>query len=194
MTTNTKRIAGIGIFAAIVVVLQILATLVPFYPFAITLVLVPVVIGAALYGVAAGGILGAVFGLVVLVMSISGQDIGGQMLWVANPLAAATVIMLRGIFAGMAAGAVYRVFAKRNMLLGVVLAAIICPVVNTGLFLLAMYFIFPYFLDMWAGGATTVYFLFIGLAGINFVIELMINLILSPAIVRILSATKSAHV
>ena len=194
MTINskTKRIAGIGIFAAIVVVLQLVATLVPLYPFAITLVLVPIVIGAALYGIAAGGILGAIFGLVVLVMSISGQDIGGQLLWVANPFATAMVIMLRGILAGMAAGIVYRIFAARNTLFGVVLAAIVCPVVNTGLFLLAMYFIFPYFLDMWAAGATTVYFLFIGLAGINFVIELTINIILSPTIVRIINATRRA--
>jgi len=190
MNSRVKRIAGVGIFAAIVVVLQILATFIQIGPFAITLVLVPIVIGAALYGVAAGGMLGAVFGVVVLSMTISGADPGAHMLWVANPLATAAVIMLRGILAGMAAGAVYRAFSKKNKLLGVIYAAIICPIVNTGLFLLAMYFIFPYFLEMWAAGATAFYFLFIGLAGINFVIELVINIVLSPTIVRIIDATR----
>jgi len=189
MNSRVKRIAGVGIFAAIVVVLQILATFIQIGPFAITLVLVPIVIGAALYGVVAGGILGGVFGVVVLSMTISGADPGAHMLWVANPLATAAVIMLRGILAGMAAGAVYRAFSKKNKFLGVICAAVICPIVNTGLFLLAMYFIFPYFLEMWAAGATAFYFLFIGLAGINFVIELVINIVLSPTIVRIINAT-----
>jgi len=189
MNLRTKRIAGVGIFAAIVVVLQILATFIQIGPFAITLVLVPIVIGAALYGVAAGSILGGVFGIVVLSMTISGADPGAHMLWVANPLATAAVIMLRGVLAGMAAGAVYQAFSKKNKFVGVVCAAVICPIVNTGLFLLAMYFIFPYFLEMWAAGATAFYFLFIGLAGINFVIELVINIVLSPTIVRIIDAT-----
>jgi len=190
MNSNVKRIAGIGIFAAIVVVLQILATFIQIGPFAITLVLVPIVIGAALYGISAGAILGGIFGIVVLVMTISGADPGAHLLWVANPLATTLVIMLRGILAGAAAGAVFKVFSKKNTFVGVVCAAIVCPVVNTGLFLLAMYFIFPYFLAVWAAGATTMYFLIIGLAGINFVIELVINIVLSPTIVRILTIAR----
>ena len=187
---NTKRIAGISIFAAIVVVLQIFATFIQIGPFAITLVLVPIVIGAALYGISAGAILGGVFGIVVLFMTITGVDAGAHMLWAANPLATFLVIMLRGILAGATAGAVYRAFSKKNKFVGVICAAIACPVVNTGLFLLAMYFIFPYFLELWAAGATTAYFLIIGLAGINFIIELAINIVLSPTIVRIINIRK----
>ena len=190
MKSNTRRIAGVGILAAIVVVLQVLATFIQLGPFAITLVLVPVVIGAALYGVAAGAMLGGVFGVVVLVMTITGADPGAHMLWVANPLATALVILLRGILSGAAAGLVYRAVSRANKFAGVISAAVVCPIVNTGLFLIAMYFIFPYFLELWAGGATTMYFLFIGLAGINFVIEMAINIVLSPTIVRILDAVR----
>jgi len=190
MNSNTKRIAGIGILAAIVIVLQIFATFVQFGPFAITLVLVPIVIGAALYGISAGAILGTFFGGVVLIMTISGADPGAHMLWAANPLATALVIMLRGILAGAAAGLAYNLFAPKSKFLGTVCAAIVCPIVNTGLFLLAMYFIFPDFLELWADGATTIYFLLIGLAGINFVIELVINIVLSPTIVRIIGYAK----
>jgi len=187
MNMKTKRIAGIGIFAAIVVVLQTLATFIQFGPFSVTLVLVPIVIGAAVYGAGAGAVLGGVFGVVVLTMTITGADPGGHMLWLANPLATAAVIMLRGVLAGGAAGLIFRAFSKKSRMLGVVLAAIVCPIVNTGLFLGAMYVIFPDFLEMWADGATAVYFLFIGLAGVNFLIELGINIALSPTIVRILA-------
>ena len=190
MNSNTKRIAGVGILAAIVIVLQILATFVQIGPFAITLVLVPIVIGAALYGISAGAILGGIFGLVVLFMTISGVDVAAHMLWVANPIATLLVILLRGILAGAAAGLVFKAFGKKNKLAGTISAAIVCPVINTGLFLLAMYFIFPDFLALWADGATTIYFLFIGLAGINFLIELGINLVLSPTIVRIIQIAR----
>lgn len=192
MNNKVKRIAGVGIFAAIVVVLQLFATFIQLGSFSITLALVPIVIGAALYGVAAGAMLGGVFGLVVLIMTISGAGgIGAYMLWAANPLLTLLVIMLRGILSGAAAGAVYQALAKKNKFAGVVCAAIVCPVVNTGLFLLAMHFIFSDFLEMWADGATTVYFLFVGLAGVNFIIELVINIVLSPTIVRILRAVKA---
>ena len=187
---SAQRIAGIGIFAAIIVVLQILGSFIQFGTVAISLVLVPIVIGAALYGKAAGAGLGGVFGLVVLGMSIGGVDVGGHMLWAANPVATTLVIMLRGILAGGAAGLVYGLISKKNKFAGVIGAAIICPVVNTGLFLLAMYFIFPDFLTLWAGAATAVYFLFIGLAGVNFLIEMVVNIVLSPTIVRIINAVK----
>ena len=190
MEKKTRFIAGVGILGAMVVVLQTLATFIQFGPFAITLVLVPIVIGAAMYGVKAGAALGGLFGLVVLAMTISGADPGAFMLWSANPVATLVVIMLRGILAGASAGAVYRLFEKKNRLGAVVAAAMVSPMVNTGLFLLAMYFIFPSFLDMWAAGATTMYFLFIGLAGVNFIIEMVINMTLSPMIVRVIDATK----
>jgi len=190
MNSKTKRIAGIGILAAIVIVLQVLATFVQIGPFAITLVLVPIVIGAALYGISAGAILGGFFGVVVLFMTITGADPAAHMLWIANPIATLSVILLRGILAGATAGLVYKAFHQKNKFVGTVCAAIVCPVVNTGLFLLAMYFIFPDFLALWAGSATTMYFLFIGMAGVNFLIELGINLVLSPTIVRIVQIAR----
>lgn len=187
--TKATRIAGIGIFAAIVVVLQLFATLVPF-TFPITLVLVPIVIGAAIYGIAAGAILGGVFALVVLVMTISGADPGAFILWTANPLATFLVIMLRGILAGTTAGAVYQALAPKHKMAAVVCAAIATPIVNTGLFILAMQFIFPDIVTQWADGASHIYFLLIGLAGLNFVIEMAINIVLSPTIVRIIHIAK----
>jgi uncharacterized membrane protein len=192
VNTNVKRIAGVGIFAALVIVLQVVATFIQFGPFAITLALVPIVIGAALYGVAAGAILGGVFSGVVLIMSITGADPGGYILWVAQPFATAAVIMARGLLAGAAAGLVYRALSKKSRFAGVVGAAVICPIINTGLLLLAMYFIFPYFLDAWSYGATVMYFLFIGMAGVNFVVEMSVNIVLSPVILRILDAVKRA--
>ena len=66
MTKKTKNIVGIGLFTAIVVVLQLLGGGIRFGIFAISLVLVPIVVGAAVYGWQAGLLLGFSFGVTVL--------------------------------------------------------------------------------------------------------------------------------
>ena len=57
---NTQKIVGLGLFTAIVIVLQLMGSFIRFGTFSISLVLVPVVIGAALYGAGAGAWLGFV--------------------------------------------------------------------------------------------------------------------------------------
>ena len=64
---KTRRLTGLALLTAIIVVLQVVASFVKFGPFTITLALAPIIIGAALYGAGAGAWLGAVFGVVVLI-------------------------------------------------------------------------------------------------------------------------------
>ncbi|MFR5782120.1 MAG: ECF transporter S component, partial [Oscillospiraceae bacterium] len=80
-TEKTRRLVGMSIFTALVIVLQLVATFVKIGTFPVTLTLVPVVIGAALYGAGVGAWLGFVFGAVVLVACIAGADQGGAILW-----------------------------------------------------------------------------------------------------------------
>ena len=74
--TNTQKIVGLGLFTAIVVVLQLLGSFIKFGTFSVSLVLVPVVIGAALYGATAGAWLGFVFGVVVLLSGDAAAFLG----------------------------------------------------------------------------------------------------------------------
>lgn len=191
-TRKTQRMTGLALFTAIIVVLQVIATFVRFGPFSITLALTPIVVGAALYGLSAGAYLGGVFGIVVLIACILGWDIGGAILWNAQPLLTALICLGKGVFAGLAAGIVYRRFEKKNMLLGSVAAAIASPIVNTGLFLLSLYFLFYDVLVSWAtgAGADIMTFVLTGLLGINFILELCVNLILSAVVVRIIKARR----
>ena len=55
---STRTLTGVAIFTAIVVVLQFLGSFIRFGPFSISLVLVPIVVGAALYGHGAGRLAG----------------------------------------------------------------------------------------------------------------------------------------
>ena len=126
---GTRRLTGMAILTAIVVVLQLLGSFIRFGPFSISLVLVPIVVGAALYGAAGGAWLGFVFGVTVL---LSGD--AGVFLAVNAPGTILTVL-LKGTIAGLCAGTVYSLMERAGELPAVIASAVICPVVNTGIFL-----------------------------------------------------------
>lgn len=187
-TEKTRRMVGLSILTALVVVLQFVASFVLVGTFPLTLTLVPVVIGAALYGPKAGAWLGGVFGVVVLIMCIVGVDKGGVILWNVNPILTAVLCILKGALAGLCAGAVYKVIARKNSFGGVIGAAIVSPVVNTGTFIIGLTVFFNPTLVEWAGaaGKDVINYILIVLVGVNFVIELVLNLVLSSVIERLI--------
>ena len=182
MNNKTKTVVGLGLLTAIVVVLQALAVGIRFGIFNITLVLIPIIVGAAMYGYLAGAWLGFVFGVVVLMTD------AGAFLAVSIPGTIVTCI-LKGACAGLAAGVVYKMLEKKNNVLAVFVAAVVAPVVNTGIFLIGCRLFFYDTIKGWAeaaGFASAGAFMIGGLVGINFVVELIINLLLSMTIVRII--------
>lgn len=183
---KTRMLAFMGILTAIVIVLQAMAIGIRFGEFSITLVLVPIVIGAALYGWKAGAWLGLVFGIVVLLTD------AGAFLAINVPGTVITCI-LKGVLAGAVAAVVYKLLEKKNAWLAILCAAVVCPIVNTGVFLLGCLIFFYDTVKEWAVGFgyanVGAYFLF-GFVGLNFIVELAINLCLSTVIVRILSIVK----
>ena len=112
--------------------------------------------------------MGGVFGAVVTIACANGSDYGGSILFTANPFLTIFICMLKGILAGAAAGGVYNLAAKKNVYLGVFLAAVAAPVVNTGLFCLSLELFFRSILVDWAGGKDLVYYIFVVLVGVNF--------------------------
>lgn len=185
-----QKMVGLAIFTAVVIVLQLLGSFIKVGTFSISLVLIPIVVGAAVYGAGAGAFLGGVFGVVVTIACINGSDAGGNLLFTQSPALTILICMLKGIAAGAAAGWVYRLLAGKNAYLAVAVSAIAAPVVNTGLFCLGMRFFFYDTLVASAGGQSLVYYVFIVLIGVNFLLETLINLVCSPIILRILNALK----
>lgn len=190
--TKTQRMVGLAIFTAVIIVLQLVATFVKVGPISITLTLVPIVVGAAVYGKGAGAYLGGVFSVVVLICCITGADAGGAMIWNANPFLCIVVCMVKGVAAGFVAGLVYRLIAPKSVIGGTVVAAVLSPIVNTGIFCLGLVLFFRPILISWAGGTDVLYYIIFGLLGVNFLVELGVNIVLSPIVVRILKAVKAA--
>ena len=192
--SKTRRMAGLAIFSAIIVVLTIVCTFIRFGPFSITLALAPIIIGAAMYGKGAGAYLGGVMGLVVLITGLLGWDGGTVMLLMSeNALATVLLCVVKTVVAGFVAGWLYEIIAKKNTLAAVVTAGIVCPIVNTGLFILGMIVFFFSTLQSWAGGQAVLYYIIVGLTGINFLVELAVNMILASGITRIIKAGKHTN-
>lgn len=193
---NVKRMAGIALLMAMVVVMQFLSGMIPpIGGVSISLVLIPIVLGAALFGPGAGALLGATFGVVVFINCVTGADPGGQMVFQANPVLCFLVVMGKGALAGLVSGCIYRLVKKKDAAgyKAMLCAAAICPVVNTGVFILCMLTFFHSVLEAWSAGGGVAAFILSGLILVNFIPELAINLVFSPASQRILqSVTKKS--
>lgn len=187
MNKNTKKLVGVALLTAIVVVLQLFGSSIKFGTFSISLVLIPIVVGTALYGIGAGAWLGLVFGVTVLV--------SGDAALFLNLSVAGTIItvLLKGVGAGALSGVVYKALEKVNKYAATVAAAIVCPLVNTGIFLIGCrVFFYDAITSMAAenGIDNPITFMFVGLVGLNFVFELVVNIVLSPVIIRIINIGK----
>ena len=176
MNEKTRTLVGTGILTAIVVVLQAMSAPIRFGPFSVTLVLIPIVVGAALYGFKSGAWLGAVFGVVVLMTDAA------AFLAVNVPGTIVTCI-LKGALAGLAAGLVYKALMKVNPLVATFVSAAVAPIANTGLFILgALTMSDTLGANFVADGTTVIYFLVIGCAGLNFIFEFILNMVVAPAL------------
>lgn len=184
MRMSTKIMVLGAILTALVVVLQLMGSFIRFGPFAISLVLIPIVIGAATCGVGVGAWLGFVFGVVVL---ISGDAAAFMAINIPGTI---ITVLLKGTACGLAAGLIYKALERFNRYVAVIASAIICPVVNTGIFLIGCVVFFMDTVASWGvaeGFGTTVQYMFLGLAGGNFLFELATNIVLSPVVVRLLN-------
>ena len=220
MNSKIKKIVGIGIFTAIVLVLQFLGGGIKFGMFSISLVLLPIVVGAAVYGWQAGAWLGLTFGVAVMLSGDAAAFLA------VDPIGTVITVLVKGTAAGLCSGlaykfilsllnrtskkriqvikkqygigeccedGVYKYISRNNRYLSVIVAAIVCPIVNTGIFLIGCKLFFFETISQWgaaAGFENAASYMFIGLAGVNFLIELGTNLLLSPVIVRLISYAK----
>jgi len=190
MKTNKQRIqtiTGIGLFSAAVVVLQFVSMSLRFTTFSITLTLIPIVVGAAIYGVGAGAWLGLVFGLAVL---LTGDASAFMVISIPGTI---ITVLAKGILAGVASGLVFKLLEKKSRMAASILSAVICPIVNSGVFFLGCLTFFMDAIKEWAltdFGDNAVTYILVVLIGFNFILEFAINAIFSPTITHVVTIGK----
>lgn len=193
---RTQRMVTLAVLAALVVVLAV-AGAIPAGAFTITLTLVPIVIGAILYGWQGGALLGAIFGMIVSIQVVTGAaGLFSTAMLEYSPVVTIITCVVKGAAAGLLAGLFFGWFSKVNYYLGVVLAAVIAPIANTGIFSVVCLTVFRSLvvnaLGTSAGSGLLMAFI-AGFIGVNFVIELSINVILAPVIMRIVKIVRKGR-
>lgn len=195
--SSVLHMVELAVLTAIVVILQLtgVAIRIPFLGTPVSLVLIPITLGAMLMGPWAGAFLGFVFGVIVYVTcGVMAMDPFTAFLFNDHPVITAGICLVKSTLAGFLAGIVFRAIEKKNSLAATVTAAAITPVVNTGVFVLGCLLILNTiegFIASAGLGVSGVYFIFIGCAGINFVFEFLVNMIFATALHRVYKAVLS---
>ncbi|MBR2860883.1 MAG: ECF transporter S component [Clostridia bacterium] len=179
---STKKIVLGGVLTALVIALYLMASFIRLGTFSTaTLVLVPIILGGATCGCLMGAWLGLVFGLVVL---LSGD--AGPFLAISVPGTIITVLA-KGALSGLLSALVYKALNKWNKLVAVISASLICPFVNTAIFVLGCLTFFLPALSLQAGDQNVFLFILTVYVGGNFFLELGVNAVLAPVIFRLLN-------
>lgn len=192
--TNSQRMSTLtlvtgAILTALVVLLQYMGAVIRFGPFSVSLVLIPIVIGTATCGKWIGTWLGFMFGVSVLISGDAAAFLA------VNPIGTFITVLAKGALCGLIAGLAYegamKLF-KDKTYPSALISAIICPIVNTGVFLIGCFLFFMPTIREWAGGenVNVAKYIIFYLVGGNFLFELLLNVVLSPVIVRILKAIR----
>ena len=188
---TAKNVTILGVLTAIIVVLQIFGSYFRIGTISLSFVLVPIVIGGILTGVIGGTILGFIFGVITLVMGVVGADQFTFILFSDHPFLTILTCVIKGSAAGFMSGFVYKLLKDKNLTLSTFAASAVAPIVNTGLFIVGAFCMADTLNSNFvAENSNVVYFIFIGCAGINFLIELAINLVLAPLVCKIIKAVK----
>lgn len=188
---TSKSVVTLALLTALLVVLNLLGTVFKVIT-NVNLTLIPIVLGALLMGFKGGLILGLISGLMTFIFGVTGVDPFTNILFTNNPVLTFLTCTVKITLAGALGGLVYGLLKSKNKYVAVFIASAIVPIVNTAVFILGA-------LAMYNTIATNfsedvLYFLVITCAGINFLIELGINLLVAPAIHAVIKAVDKTGV
>ena len=174
---SIRKLTLVALLTALATALSFIK--IPILGASITLVLPVVIIGGAIYGPFVAAWLTVIPNLIALTEA--------GIFLVTSPVGCVATLLLKGILAGFVSGVVYKALSKKHPIGAVTCAAVVAPVTNSGVFVLGCYiFIWDYLVSLAGENGVGIGLLLFGLAGLNFIIELVLNVILCPSILRII--------
>jgi uncharacterized membrane protein len=160
----------------------------------LSFVLIPIVIGAFLLGPMEGAFLGLVFGVMTVVLTIMAPSSSMYVIFDANPFFFSVVAIAKAVLAGLGSSLIYKgldkAFKGKFVYLKTLIASASAPVINTGIYLLGMVCFFSDTISEKFSGGQNVFVFLVLLIWVNFLIEFAINILLTPAIIRIVEVVK----
>ncbi len=187
-TTNfsTRRMVQLALFTAIIIIMA-------FTPIGyiktpaieITLIVVPVTVGAIILGPVSGAILGTVFGITSFIQCFGMSPFGAALLGI-NPVSTFILCMVPRILMGWLTGWIFLAVKKINKDLSYVVANLVGPLLNTVFFLITLVLLFykTEYIQGLAKGSSNVIMFAITFVGVNGLVEAGICFILGTAIAK----------
>ena len=179
---SVRKLTTVGILTALTAVLGLVK--IPIMGVSITLVLPVVIIGGALYGPFVGAWLTVIPNLIALTEA--------GIFLVYAPVGCIATLLLKGLLAGFLSGLVYDVMSGTHPVGAVTWSAVVAPTVNTLVFVVGCYiFIWDELVKLAGENEVGIGLLLFGLAGFNYIIELVLNVVLCPSILRVINFVKN---
>jgi uncharacterized membrane protein len=189
---SSKQITGLAVLTALVIVLQAVGGTISIGAVQLNFTLLPIVLGAILYGWIGGAFLGFACGVVVLVQVIAGAVPFYALIWANDPVVTTLTCIVKTTAAGAIAGLLFAIISKKNVVVALFVAAGLVPIINTGLFILGCLGMTNSVYAM-ADGQNVLVFILVGLVTFNFFIEFAINLLLAPALHRVIGVVDKKY-
>ncbi|MCH5180525.1 MAG: ECF transporter S component [Erysipelotrichales bacterium] len=167
-----RQIAGIAVLSALTIILTIVSNYIIIGGISINLSLIPIVLAAIIFGPYAGFFVGLINGGFVM--------LSAQAFFAVSPIGTVIVCLLKTSVAGLLAGYLYKWLSGKNEIISTFATALIVPIVNTSLFIIGSLIFFQGVF----GELISI------LVSVNFLIEVAINIMLAPAIIRIIKIVK----
>jgi uncharacterized membrane protein len=187
---NAKNVSLLGILIALVIVLQLFASAIPMFEVTINFSLIPIALAGILLGWFGGAIVGLTCGLVVFItMAVLGGEPSTAFFFQTQPAILTAMCVLKTTVAGIVSGLVFKVLKNKNTHLATIISALIIPIVNTGIYMLGIVLMkesAAQFMGLNTSSAGVVFSVVFGLIWLNFVLEIAITAIFTPAVYRVL--------
>ena len=190
--SQAKKITYFAVLTSLTVVLQFISGYMRIGPVNLNLTLIPLVLCGMLLGVIYSTFLGFIIGTVFLIQGITGFEPFTGYLFSENPVLLTLTCVLKTTVAGAAGAALYNVLKEKNKYAATFLSAAVVPVVNTGIFILGMFLIRNSLVEyltsvgLDVSGYDIMYVILVIVVTWNFFIELGLNLLLAPAVCRVI--------
>ena len=179
---TVRNMPFIAILLAIEIVLQFIGNMVAFGPVSINLSLVPIALGAMLFGPWVGLFLGIINALFVLMAPST------ALFYNVSVIGTILICLIKSSLAGFLGGLFYLLIKNKNNFVASIVTSISIPVINTGIFIVGCLTFFKPILEQYSTGFTNIYeFLFIGFIGWNFIFELATSIVLVFPLYRIIT-------
>ena len=184
---NIKKMVLIAMFIALMLVMNFtpIGYITVTGAFSITLMTIPVALGAACTGISGGTILGFVFGLTSFLQAFGIGfmiDPSAAPLFNENPFGYTVTCLIPRIITGLVAGFVFSLFEKRGLtnIWAFGISSAIVPLLNTALFMSS--YIFFYSNSSFGGAVMSV---LLTILTINFFVEFLVTTIAGATISKV---------